>query len=308
MEKAIKEKIRWTPEKKAKLVEEIRTGMKEGRTFQSIAQEIADRLGVRYSTIVWKYYKTLKENMKENIENIKEGLKKSVDETGIDGKVEISNASATEDVTGTKAGISETAGVTDNPGDAGDGQDFSAKHWGVRMSGKPWTPEEDAMILEGVAKGLDFATIASKMNTGRSGGAVRSRYNELVKSIEEKAKANVARRQAVDRVEALNKAYKLLIAKSRTTKDGRLDSEALEEISAAVGLSYAQVMSLWGFINQRGFWMKAEIYKLEGIIASQKVEIELLRRKIKEQEEEIKELKIAAYNVQQIINKINTSA
>jgi hypothetical protein len=246
--------------------------------------------------------------MKENIENIKEGLKKSVDETEVNEKVETGNAGATGSVTGTEAGISETADITGNPGDAGDGQDFSAKHWGVRMASKPWTPEEDAMILEGVAKGLDFATIASKMNTGRSGGAVRSRYNELIKSIEEKAKANVARRQAVDRVEALNKAYKLLIAKSRTTKDGRLNSEVLEEISAAVGLSYAQVMSLWGFINQRGFWMKAEIYKLEGIIASQKVEIELLRRKIKEQEEEIKELKIAAYNVQQIINKINTSA
>lgn len=302
MEKAIKEKIRWTPEKKAKLVEEIRTGMKEGRTFRSIAQEIADRLGVRYSTIVWKYYKTLKENMKENAERIKENIKEELEET----------TDKTEKVKITDK-ISEANGVANDAGDAGTGnadneQDFNAREWGARMSGKPWTPEEDAMILEGVAKGLDFATIASKMNTGRSGGAVRSRYNELMKSIEEKAKANVARRQAVDRVEALNKAYKLLIAKSRTTKDGRLDSEALEEISAAVGLSYAQVMSLWGFINQRGFWMKAEIHKLEGIIASQKVEIELLRRKIKEQEEEIKELKIAAYNVQQIINKINTSA
>lgn len=273
--------MKWTEEKEAYLVEEIKKMMQEGKTFRSAAKEMADRLGVTYGAVVWKYYKCRNK-----------GLKKAVGENETSQKAEVVVAEATK---------TEAAEIIDDKNKA-------AGYWGVRMAHKPWTPEEDSMILEGVAKGLDFATIASKMRTGRSGVAVQSRYNELMKSIEEKAKANVARRQIVDKVEALNKAYKLLIAKSRTTKDGRLNSEALEEISAAVGLSYAQVMSLWGFINQRGFWMKAEIYKLEGIIASQKVEIELLRRKIKEQEEEIKELKIAAYNVQQIINKINTSA
>ncbi len=185
---------------------------------------------------------------------------------------------------------------------------------------KTWTPEEEHQFLleieqfkaSGITKalktvapryGLSFSAASSryyslrqKMNgttpaVNDNSAAGQNQFNNLQANTPTTA-ANTANKtnktavsNAYDYTEALNRAYKLLITRSRRTKDGRLDYKEIEAVSNMVGLPYAKVLSLWGTANQAGFWAVTEVRKLQERIQSLEVERDLCKKELRERAE-----------------------
>ncbi|MGI9862718.1 Myb-like DNA-binding domain-containing protein [Moorella naiadis] len=277
------QKIIWTTKKEKELLEGIAGLMKEGKMLSHAVKEMAEKMGISYGSALWRYYKDKRRHGKTVREAVAEVVNAEVSLKKHETAGGTAAAGGPTETTAGAAGAGEITGKTAKNAENQQELPSQVQEFPSLMM-RQWTLEEDAVLLQGVAEGKSFDEIVKDL-PGRTVGAVKKRYERLKHKIGAQAQANVQKYKTYNQVDALNMAYKFLRKESRTTGDGRLDYKQIERIAALTGLPYAKVLSLWGAVNRPGFWSIVELHKLEDIVDSQKVEIEALRRELKERAE-----------------------